>query len=100
MSEHDANKALETTARLRMLGADKLMLDLESTQPMPVFDRRMRATEGAVTHRDTQETATYAVLNRPVFLTDTPDFRDGQCVHGESRFTCPLCTVQDGRRDV
>jgi hypothetical protein len=108
MSEFDASRHLQDTARLRALGADKLMLDLESTQRMPIFDRRMRATEGAVQHRDNLESAPVSVRNFPVYLKDgptvaygrEPDFRDGRCVHGESHFTCGICTVQDGRRDV
>ena len=63
MSEHDANRALLDTARLRIVDDP-----LEQTQCMPVVDRRYRQAEARSmrTGRD------------PLFAGRSPDFRDDQ----------------------
>ena len=46
MSEHDANKALADTARMRFARCDGTMADpLEATQPMTILARRMTCEE-------------------------------------------------------
>ena len=87
MSEHDANKALTDTARLRILPDP-----LEQTQRMPIVDRRRRQAE-AVTIRH----CCYTIPVPPADRVEYRDFRDGRCIHGGGIYSCEICAVQLGR---
>jgi hypothetical protein len=112
MSEHDANRALSDTARLRMLPEP-----VEDAQPMTFSERQYRAREarglmvaGLVADSvETQintiarsiinvETASDAALDALAGIPQRePDFRDGRCKHGNIDFTCHVCAVEQAR---
>jgi len=59
MSEHDANRDLAHTARMRALAAIDPMHDpLEDTQRMPVHERRERAREAVAGPRERRKPST------------------------------------------
>ena len=80
MSEHDAHNALTATARMRALAEP-----VEDGKLMTFSERMYRAREAALMRHG------FARAQRAA------DFRDGRCVHGEGRYSCPICAVQDGR---
>ena len=80
MREHDANIQLIATARLRLLDDP-----LEQTQRMTFSQKQQRSAEATLMRHG------FARAQRAT------DFRDCRCMHGEGRYSCPICAVQDGR---
>jgi hypothetical protein len=80
MSEHDANRQLNDTARLRWLD---LHDPLEDTQRLPIYRRRELAHEAARLHILNLD---YAVIEQRAYATDVGDFRDGQRSEYSMRF--------------
>ena len=108
MSEHDAHAALTATARMRMLTEP-----VEDAQLMTFSERQYRAREAKQQHTDgvvddavrkhgyhvavEATPADYPGRMSPRVTLTYRDFRDGRCMHGEGRYSCPICAVQDGR---
>ena len=104
MSEHDAHNALTATARMRALAEP-----VEDGKLMTFSERMYRAHEARHMHGGLD--MYYRPLSSPERHKPWPELhietasgaaldalcRDGRCIHGEGRYSCPICIVQDGR---
>jgi hypothetical protein len=99
MSEHDANRMMLDTARLRIIDDP-----LEQTQRMPVADRRGRQHEGRMMHEAARgEGHARAMVNNPAYRNQEiaagmRDFREHSngTLRREYRLTAHEIAQQDG----